>query len=81
MTLIDPTWKRDWTEFKDNAKTIKVQFLNSSMTISCQIVSYTRAVTSAGQGIKASCATINTALIPQELADSEGKVQASVSFY
>lgn len=81
VTLIDPTWKRDWTEFKDNARTLKVQFLTSGMTFSCPITSYERAVTVVGQGIKANCATINTILNLNDLKDAQGIVQVTVGFY
>ena len=81
VTLIDPTWKTDWTEFKANAKTLKVEFLTSGLAFSCPITSYNRAVSNLGQGIKANCAKINTVLNLNDLKDAQGIVQVTVGFY
>lgn len=79
--IIDPAQKRDWTEFKKNAKSIKIEFLNNPLTITCQISSFGNAATAKGQGIATGCTKLNTMPNFNEHIDSEGKVNLRVGFY
>ncbi|MBK3506621.1 hypothetical protein [Pseudomonas sp. MF6747] len=79
--LIDPSQQRDWSEFKKNAKSIKIEFLNNPLTITCQISSFGNAATAKGQGISTGCTKLTIMPNFNEHTNSEGKVELRVGFY
>lgn len=81
MMLIDPTQKRDWTEFKKNAKTLSIKFNNNPLTITCQISSFGNSAMAMGPGITAGCAKINTIINYADHTNSEGKLDMTLNIY